>query len=221
MTKRKPWLWPTFAAALAGALLAALPGRPASAHPHAWIDVAVEVLFDASGKIAGLRENWLFDEFYTAFAMEGLGKDGKAPSQQDIDTILAQNMRNLKDYRYFTKVEHDGREVAFTPPTEMSSRLNGARLEMSFVVPFDLPLTLGGKPVTYAVFDPTYYIEMLHAEAKEAIRLKAAPAGCSFRLIKASPSLDTVAFAAALDRTQSAGDGLGALFAERVEVRCP
>ena len=219
MTTRTPW--PALAALLAGALLAALPARPTAAHPHAWIDVSVEVLFDAKGNVTGLRELWLFDEFYTAFAMEGLGKDGAAPSQHDIDAILARNMQNLKDYKYFTKVEHDGREIAFMPPTEMSSRLNGTRLEMSFVVPFDLPLALGGKPATYAVFDPSYYIEMLHAEANDAIRLKAAPAGCGFRLLKASPSLDTVAFAASLDRTQSAGDGLGALFAERVELRCP
>ena len=57
---------------------AAIQTRVADAHPHAWIDVRVTVLFDGDGAITGLRQSWLFDEFYTAFATEGLDGDGDA-----------------------------------------------------------------------------------------------------------------------------------------------
>src|SRR3546814_462775 len=154
--------------------------------------------------------------------MEGLGRPGEGrPSQDEIDTLLRENMKNLEPYTYFTKVERDGEDVAFGSVTDMSSALHGQRLGMTFVLPFESPIDLKGSSFVYAIYDPTYYIEMLHADSDDAIRLDAAPAGCAHRLIEPNPSMESLALAAALDRTQTAGDGLGALFAERVAVQCP
>lgn len=208
--------------ALLGAFLWFFPVRPAVAHPHAWIDVTVQILFDESGRVTGLREHWLFDPYYTTFATAGLGKtSGGKPSQDEIDALMHGNMNSLNDYGYFTKVEHGSTDVLFAPVTEISSAFLGERLGMTFVLPFKSPIDLKGSSFMYAIFDPTYYIEMLHAESDDAIRLEAAPADCTHRLIEPNPTMESVALAAALDRTQTAGDGLGALFAERVAVQCP
>ena len=208
--------------ALLGIVLAALPMRSANAHPHAWIDITVQVLFDGTSQATGLRERWVFDEYYTAYALGGLGKDADATAvQAKIDAILQDNMKGLEAYAYFTTVEQEGRAVEFAPVTEMSSTQLDGRLEMTFVVRFRAALDIAGSPLTYSIFDPTYYIEMLHAESDGAVRLEAAPAGCSHRLIKPTPTFEAVSLAAALDRTQTAADGLGAVFAERVEVQCP
>lgn len=207
--------------ALLGILSAAVPVKRADAHPHAWIDVTVQVLFNDAGEVTGLRETWLFDEYYTAFAMEGLGRSGARPSQSDIDALLRENMNRLADYSYFTRVESDGATVAFASVTPMSSTLRGARLEMSFVLPFKEPVDMAGANFEYAIYDPTYYIEMLHAESSDAIRLAGAPTDCEHRLIEPTPTMEAVMLAQALDRTETASDGLGATFAERVKVRCP
>ena len=207
------------ACALLGMFLGSFPMRPAVAHPHVWIEVATQLLFDHAGRAVGLRETWSFDESYTAFAVEGLG-NGKA-GQAAVDALMRENLKNLEPYAYFPKVKRNGENVPFAPLSEMSSALRGDRLEMSFVVPFQAPLELKGATLEYAVFDPTYYIEMLHAGGSKAIRLEAAPPGCAHRLIKPNPDVDAVTFAAALDRTQTAGAGLGALFAETVVVQCP
>lgn len=185
----------------------------ATAHPHAWIDISVEVLFDASGRVSALRENWLFDEFYTA---ETVQKGERAK----MDALTARILRNLKEYGYFTRVEANGRPVALKVPVESSARMDGIRLRMSFTAPLAEPVGAAAMPLTYAVFDPTYFIEMLHEEVPDAIRLVNAPAQCRFRMLPADPDPKAVALASALDRTQSGGDGLGAYFAEKVEVRC-
>ena len=67
------------------AVLAIAP-HAARAHPHAWIDVKVKVLFDEKGRIYGLEETWVFDPLYTAFALDDRkrGKD-KTPDQATID----------------------------------------------------------------------------------------------------------------------------------------
>jgi len=206
------------AGVLLGAFLAAAPIQIAKAHPHGWIEITVEVLFDEIGRVTGLRENWLFDEAYTAFAVEELGG---SPSQQDIDALLGGIIRNLEEYAYFTKVKYNGEEVAFAPVTEASSALRGQRLDMTFLLRFEAPLDLKGSRLLYAIFDPTYYIEILHSESEDAVRLEAAPAGCTHHMIEPNPAMEAVALAAALDRTQTAGDGLGSLFAEWVEIECP
>jgi ABC-type uncharacterized transport system substrate-binding protein len=46
------------------------------------------------------------------------------------------------------------------------------------------------------------------------------PADCALELEEPNPNPEMVSFAASLDQTESAGDGLGAFFAEQVYLRC-
>ena len=67
--------------------------KPSNAHPHAWIDLWIEVVFDSTGAITGLRETWLFDDFYSVYATGGmdLDKDGqpdKEPMAKLVREIL-------------------------------------------------------------------------------------------------------------------------------------
>lgn len=207
--------WPWLAA------IAALLPVAAAAHPHGWVDVRVEVLFDGQGRVAGLRETWLFDDYYSAYAVEGMDEDGDgAPDPARLRALLKENMTNLAEYDYFTRVTVDDGNLAFGEPGGMSSHMEGNRLEMTFELPLAEPQRPPAGGLVYAVYDPTYYIEMLHAESDDAIRLIGAPTGCGASLEEPNPSLETVTLAASLDRMQTATDGLGALFAQRVTVRC-
>ena len=47
---------------------------PASAHPHVYIDMKTAFHFDAKGQLDALRVVWIFDEFYSAFALDGAPK---------------------------------------------------------------------------------------------------------------------------------------------------
>ena len=75
-------------------------------------------------------------------------------------------------------------------------------------------------PMHYAIYDPTYYIEMVHAETDQAITLVNAPGGCRAAMKQPNPDPEQIMLAASLDRTQSAGDGLGRFFAEDVSLTC-
>ncbi|MEO9899577.1 DUF1007 family protein [Nisaea sp.] len=205
---------------LAAFFLIALTERTANAHPHAWIDASIQVLFDGAGDVYGLRQYWLLDEFYTAFALDSYRTEGTSPSQSEIDDLMRENMKNLSEYTYFTRVFHDGKEIKLGSIAEMASTLRGSRLEMEFVIPLAEAINLDGKPISYKIYDPTYYIEVLHAQSDDAISLIEAPVGCDYRLIAPKPTLEAIVSAANLDRTQSGDDGLGDLFAERVEVSC-
>jgi len=207
------------------ALLATLAAasQPARAHPHAWIDVMVKVLFDDKHRMYGLEETWIFDPLYTAFVLEGnmRGKDkNRKPDQAAIDGVSKENLKNIKDYNYLTVVESNGVKAGYAGTRDLAGSFVKDRLRMTFTLLLDKPLDPAAAPVEYMVFDPTYYIEMLHAESAGAIALSGAAPGCRHTLTPPKPNPDAVALAASMDRTQSAGDGLGQLFAERVTIRC-
>ncbi len=207
------------AAFLAGlALFVLAPMGGARAHPHAWIDLSVAVLFDGSGRVTGLRETWLFDDFYTAFVFDGAAK--LRPTQAQLDALMNANMSKLKAHDYFTRIEANGARVGIGGVSELATRMQAGRIEMSFMLSLDQPVAPGADGFRYAVFDPTYYIEILHKEEKGAILLENAPAACRHQVTTPQPDSQTLAQAYSLDQTQSAGDGLGIHFAEWVFVRC-
>lgn len=208
-------------AAVAGALLCLVWSASAQAHPHVRIDVKVEAVFNGSGQVVGLRELWIFDELYTAFAAGGLDADGDGEADEDkIADLLNANMTSLKDYDYFTSVLLDEQPVKLATAGDASAWVDNDRLRMRFFLPFAEPVDIADKDFRYAVYDPTYFVELLHSGAPDAIVLSEAPASCSYALEEPNPTPETVSFAAALDRTETAGDGLGVLFAEWVTVAC-
>ncbi|MCB9958126.1 MAG: DUF1007 family protein [Rhodospirillaceae bacterium] len=207
--------------AFASAALAMLAAGPAAAHPHAHIDISVQVLF-AGDTVTGLSETWLFDPAYTAFATYGLGLEQADDPQAALEALMAENLQNLHDYDYFSEVQVNGRAVAFATAEAIATAITGQQLSMTFLLPFAEPVSLDGATLEYRVFDPTYYIEMVHAPGEGAIVLEGAPASCQHRLVPPRPTEEQYLSAAALDvnATATATDGLGRLFAEVVVVDC-
>jgi ABC-type uncharacterized transport system substrate-binding protein len=195
--------------------------QPAGAHPHAWIDMRTAVIFDDQGRMAALRVHWLFDEFYTEFAIEGLDEDGDGqPDPANLVELAKLNVTNLKEYQYFTDLTADGVQVAYADATDYETFMVGNRLTLTFTIPLAEPVDPRVKQLTYAVYDPTYWIEVLHVREKPVLFEGPVPDGCRYGIDEPHPDADAVGLAATLDQTQSAGDGLGVMFAEQVAILC-
>ncbi|MEX0582995.1 MAG: DUF1007 family protein [Sneathiella sp.] len=198
------------------------PLQPALAHPHVWTDITIKILFDDTGKVTGLHQTWLFDDYYTAYAVEGTDLDGDgSPDPEKLEEIMGVNMAHLKEYGYFTEAKFKDKVLTLKPVTDMSTRMLDERLEMSFATPFEEPVSVAGNSFSYAIFDPTYYVEMLHAETETPVTLSGAPDGCTYKLIPPNPDPNAVAQAAMLDASMRGETGLGSFFAERVNLTCP
>jgi len=201
-------------------LAALLAGAAAArAHPHAWIDVTTRIVLQDDGRIGAIVQEWLFDDFYSAFVMDSLRKT-KGDTAEGITGIARENLENLKPYGYFTVVRADGARVAAGTVTEFQSELRRKRLWLRFTLPLADPVDPVKQAVTYSVFDPTYYIEMVHAE-RNGVGFAGPDAGrCTARIDQPRPTPDQIAGAAALDRNAQADDSLGQVFAETVVVTC-
>jgi ABC-type uncharacterized transport system substrate-binding protein len=189
------------------------------AHPHAWIDLRSRVLLDDAGRVKAFEFAWLFDDYYTVLVAEELGLGG-TPSKEYLDEIASRNLTNLREYDYFTAVTHAGVRQAIADVTTYETEVHDGRLWMRFEVPLEEPIDPRAGEVTFSVYDPTYWIEILHLEAEPILFSGTGAEGCLGEIIQPNPTIEQVTLANALDKDETAGEGLGELFAETVKVSC-
>lgn len=139
-------------------LLALLVGvGAAKAHPHVWVAVRSEVVFK-DGKILGVRHAWEFDEMYSAFATQGLGKDGKPPTSAELEPFAKSSTETLSEFDYFTFAKQNNAKVAFKPPQDITMEADEKRnVTLRFFLPLETPAP-ANKPFSFQVYDPTYYV---------------------------------------------------------------
>lgn len=198
-------------------------GGSARAHPHEFVEMKINVLFDKAGKAIAMRYFWRFDEFFSAYALESVPVDEQGKQiPAGLQVLLQEILGNIEKIAYFTKFDEAGGVVPqFGKAFGKGVAVNKRQLEIVFEVPFKEPVDLSKKGMTYAVYDPEFYIAINHSEKKDAVVLSDAPKGCQFQLNVPEPADDIVDFASSLGRSESAGNDLGINFAEWVKVSCP
>lgn len=208
-------------AALVALALSCLPVSPATAHPHVWIDMQTELQFDAEGRLASIGILWIFDEFYSAFALEGAEKTAEGYDEEWLAGLAEINLQNLAEWDYFTEVTTSGQPVALGAARDGKSTWDEAagRLSLSFTVPLATPLQLASAPAELRIFDPTYYISIDYLKDDPVRQTGAVPTGCSFE--SRTPDIENVWLGLPETAFTDPSSRLGAHFATIVTATCP
>ena len=194
----------------------------AMAHPHVWVAVRSEVVFGDDGKIIGVRHAWEFDEMYSAFATQGLGKNGAPPTKEELAPLAKTNIESLAEFDYFTFAKQNNEKPAFKPPQDVTLEVNERKsVVMHFFLPLQFPAS-AKKPFSFQVYDPTYFVSF-GLEKKEPVRMSRAPAGCSLSLVEPSSlvATDNQKLSEAFFQNMSPGADFGIKLATRAIVACP
>ncbi|GAB5389487.1 MAG: DUF1007 family protein [Alphaproteobacteria bacterium] len=232
--------------ALFGALM---PGKAAEAHPHSFISVQVDVQFNGQGQITALHQRWLFDQLYTSYILGSQMQQTLATGQISDEVVeeMTANITSLENLGWFTRIEQNGTRKPLSSVSDFDWSMVRDRMALGFVTHLETPLEVLDAPVDYAVYDPTYYIQMTHGlwsednspdpdarTAAQATRLLDAPDGCSTSLFAPQPTEEMLLSALLADSTTFAdmddadmddteGDQpyeLGREFAEQVTISC-
>ena len=207
------------ALALAFALTAS---TAAMAHPHVFVIVKTDILFAPDGKIAGIRHAWTFDEFYSAFALQGLGTDGQLPTREQLQPLAKINVESMGEFGFFTNAKGGGKGLEFDAPKDYWL---DAAADKSVTQHFTLPLkepASAAKAFVVMVYDPTYFVSFDFDEAAP-VGLIGAPKGCSAKVTKPPPLLaaESKTLSESFFSGLSPGDGYGIKLASRIVVACP
>ena len=193
----------------------------AGGHPHAWIDIEIELHFDADGNFTAISQRWTFDPLYSLVLIEDLvGSRRDLEAEQALRVAADEIVANMAGHHYMTELHHAERRLTALSVSDHGLRMSrDRRLVLGLTLQLDEAIDLRAAPLHYAVYDPTYYIELLHTEGHSP-NLINAPDGCRINIRRPRPDPALVARAAALDVNQTGDPDLGRHFAERAEVRC-
>lgn len=205
-------------------LCAALPGL-LQAHPHGWIDLRMRLVLDDGGRLTALQQSWRMDPFYSLVILEELGRAEEGESlEAGLDQLGVDIRDNLSSQGYFTELDIGGDPVLFGEVSEYTVLERGGRVEFVFLLPLAQPRALEGRTLRYRVFDPTYYLEVVHEADGDMPDDDALVVGgettCEARILPADPDPQRILEAARLDTDDQSEPGLGRHFAETGEVTC-
>jgi ABC-type uncharacterized transport system substrate-binding protein len=196
--------------------------QSAEAHPHVWITGRSEVIFDQAGSVKAVRNTWVFDEMYSAFATEGLGKDGKPPTPEEVAPLAKTNIDSLAEFDDFTFAKEAGAKIAFAEPVDYALEMrDDKRVVLRFTLPLKTPAS-AKKAFSLQVYDPTYYVAFSF-EQKDPVTLVNAPKGCSANMLGADPlqANESQKLSEAFFSGLSPGTNFGVKLADRIIIACP
>lgn len=162
-----------------------LPATLALSHPHVFVTSKVTVLF-ADGRVAGLRLDWLFDDFFSSTLLEDFDGDGDGGFDAAELTRLHDNaFVALRDHGWFTHLMLDGADQPAPEPGGFIATVEGEFVRYRFELMLPAPVDPTATRVEVAVYDAEYYVEVLLDEAAP-VTLENAPASCSYTIYEDS-----------------------------------
>jgi ABC-type uncharacterized transport system substrate-binding protein len=126
------------------------------------------LVFDENG-LTGFRERWLLDEMFTAFLLGDFDANGDLEfGPEEAAALKAGAFENLREFQYFTHIRIDGEPFEVGEATSFSVEMStDGRAIYIFFIPCPIKVESAPKQVMIAIFDDTYYCDVLLV--KEAI----------------------------------------------------
>lgn len=193
---------------------------PVLSHPHVWIDLDIVLLADDSDHVKGIQQTWILDPTYSQYlyddALEHFA--GDTPEEQ-LAKLAAEILENLGEYHWYTEFYADGQRIYGTPADSGGITFDGRNLKIHFEFELATRIDPRQQHIRYKIFDPTYFIEVLHL-TEQPPRLTLSSGACELRIRQPRPDPAIVMQAMLLDFDQTGDPDLGRHFAEEVSVRC-
>ncbi|MCB1377603.1 MAG: DUF1007 family protein [Alphaproteobacteria bacterium] len=203
----------------------AMAGK-AAAHPHVWIEMRSDIVFNDQGQIQGINLIWTFDDGYAQMALDGLDANGDGVySQSELDPLTKENIASLKDYEYFTVMRYKGAKQALGEVTEYGQIWSNDKLQLHFQVPLQTPVDPVAGEFMVKVYDPEFFIAIDYVKDDPVTVVGNMPRNCRLD-VKPVPTSEE------LEKTQQmlaskgpdwkpdTDEDFGALFAQPVLIEC-
>ena len=190
----------------------------ARAHPHVYVTMKSEIVYDGEGRMTGIRHHWTFDDMFSSYATQGLEQKQKGVfTREELQPLAEVNITSMKEFEYFTEGKMNGQKGEFGAPTDYFLELKDQLLTLHFTLPLKTPVQT--KSVDLEVYDPLYFVAFEFDE-KEPITLKGAPANCKLNTVKLGDSSQSKSLSESVFARPDPNNPFGAQFANKIAVKC-
>ncbi len=186
------------------------------AHPHVFVDVDMRIETSPDGGLKQIHYIWTFDDFYSAFMVQGLRREQGRLSGEALAKLAEDMIERLDDVNFFTHALTPDHELQPVGAENVLARFEAGHLRLSFTLPMR-SFTGAARQVDLRIFDPQYVVAMSLVKNVQI----AGPAHCRLDVRKPGP-LDAKDMRQLDDsiRTSQLPDGFGAKLANVVRMDC-
>jgi len=200
-------------ALLALATILATAGT-AAAHPHVFVTMVNELVYNPDGTVKAIKHAWTFDDMFSVFATQGLEAKKKGEfTRAELAPLAKSNVESLKDFDYFTIAKANGRAAALAEPVaDYYLEFKDQVLTLHFTLPFKTPVK--AQELAIEVYDPSYFVDFAFAE-KDPVKAVGAPAQCKVSTTRPGGG------GVSSESAPADPSNWGALYASKILVKCP
>ena len=207
-----------------GCMIAISVGASAKAHPHVFVDGGVDFVFQTDGQLGSVIVTWRYDPFETLYILSDLGivpQAGSDFSDEDRVEVEARLGEFPPDFDGSAHLSIDQQPVPLDWPRDLTAKMVGDRLEVSFTRELLTPASVKDRPLIVRFYERTYFFAFSLTDAPEFV---GDGGRCSGEIEPFSPSDETqdlTDMLAQLSREETPQDAnVGATFADTLEVTC-
>ncbi len=214
---------------MAGAAgLAAILGGAgaASAHPHVFAESRMEIVGDAQGRLAALRNIWRFDELFSSSVVFDFDRNGNGTLDPDeVAEVSKTVLESIAEWDFYTFVTVAGRDVKLAPPAEIRGLFDHGQLTLFFEMRPAEPVDLAAQPVTFSVYDESYFVAFDFA-GEDSFQLLDLPKTCTKAFTRPDPDaeaaewMNSVSMLKPDQKLPEDGVNFSQLLATRIDVTC-
>ena len=116
-----------------GLLALGFAATAAHAHPHVYVTMKSEIVYDAEGRMTGIRHHWTFDDMFSSYATQGLESKEKGKfSREELQPLAEVNVTSLKEFDFFTQGKLNGKKAEFEQPVDYFLEQNRRSSDAAF-----------------------------------------------------------------------------------------
>ena len=190
----------------------------ARAHPHVYVTMKSDIVYDAQGRMTGIRHRWTFDDMFSSYATQGLAQKQKGVfTREELQPLAEVNVTSLKEFDFFTQGKLNGKKAEFEQPVDYFLEMTDELLTLNFTLPLKAPDST--RDLELEIYDPSYFVAFEFAE-KEPIILKDAPAACKLSTVKLGDDSQPQILSESFFLKPDPNNPFGAQFANKIAVKC-
>jgi ABC-type uncharacterized transport system substrate-binding protein len=208
--------------ALIGSLL--IWATAASSHPHVFLDGGVVFIVDDDAMLRDVAVTWRYDAFETLYILTDMG----FASAPENDFSPAERTRVEERLSYFAD-DFDGSvhltagtvKLELEWPRDLSARMVGDRLEITFYRKLVEPLSLAQQEVTAEFYERTYFYALSMTDQAQTSGTARECAVEFIPFVPAEATQNMLEALAQLDREETPDNtDIGSYFADKAIVSC-